>query len=247
MSAAGVMRGGDWAKMENMRATLIGLSFVAAASLPLSARAENCIARYSSAFASLEGKVWQAGTQAGAEAAVEEIFGPRPQSCEDGAYDYFLNRFEEFASAAVRKGSPKKKAEQNENSLRLAIAAVRKAPMQRSAKDAKSGQFNMRQVRAHIDPRVEEYGNTPLMQSLLGAIGNTLDPQVIAEAAPIPPGGNPNNILQIRIPLQPMPSWAIVHLYEMRDMAKNTGADPALQSKLQAIINWVEQSTQTAP
>lgn len=234
--------------MKNMRATLIGLSLFVAASLPLSARADTaCIARYSSAFASLEGKVWQAGTQAGADAAVEELFGPRPQSCEDGAYDYFLSRFEEFASLGVRRGSPKNKKDFTENLMRLAVAAIRKGPINRSAKDAKSGQFNIRQVRAHIDPRVEEYGNTPLMQSLLGAIGNTLDPQVIAEAAPIPPGGNPNNITQIRIPLQPMPSWAIVHLYEMREVAKNTSADPALQIKLQAIINWVEQTTQTSP
>lgn len=231
--------------MKNMRNTLFGLSLLVAASLPLSARADNCIARYSSAFASLEGKVLQASTQAVADAAVEELFGPRPQTCEEGAYDYFLNRFEEFASAAVRKGSPKKKAEQNENALRLAIAAVRKGPIQRTAKDSKSSQFNMRQVRAHIDPRVEEYGNTPLMQALLGAIGNAGDPQVIAEAPP--PGAGSGNVLQIKIPLQPMPSWAIVHLYEMRDIAKNTGADPTMQSKLQAIINWVEQTTQTSP
>lgn len=232
--------------MKNMRNTLFGLSLFVAASVPLSARADNCIARYSSAFASLEGKAWQAGTQAGADAAVEELFGPRPQTCEDGAYDYFLNRFEEFASSAVRKGSPKKPAaERNENLLRLAISAVRKGPIQRSAKDAKSSQFSMRQVRAHVDPRVEEYGNTPLMQSLLGAIGNALDPQVIAEAPP--PSSASGNVLQIKVPLQPMPSWGIVHLYEMRDIAKNTGADPALQSKLQAIINWVEQTTQTSP
>jgi hypothetical protein len=237
----------DWAKMKNMKATLFALSALVATTLPLSAYGETCIPRYSSAFASLEGKVYQAGTQAGADAAIEELFGPRPQTCEDGAYELFLTRYEEFASLAVRKGSPKKKAEQNENYLRLAIAAIRKGPMRINAKDAKAMQHNLKQVKSNVNARADEYGSkegpTPMMLSLLGAIGNTLEPQVITEAPPLPPGGNPNNVQQIRIPLQPMPDWAIVKLYEIRDHAKN-GDVAAVQIKLQDVINWVEQTTQ---
>lgn len=246
-----------------MRSKLSALSFLVAAGLsvgPLagsaSAAGENCAARYNSAFAAVESASASANSQPSADAQVESYFGPRPQVCEDGAYEIFLSNFERFARKAVRDGQPRKQgktvlppAAGAENALRQAIAIIRKSPVKVSAKDGKTARTSFLQVRSNINAVAEDAGLTPMMQSLQDAIASIGVPLSMTEEAPPPittttTSGYVAPVQTIKIPLQPMPAWAIVKLYEMRDQL--SGKDPAaIQSKLQDIINWVEQATAT--
>jgi hypothetical protein len=238
-----------------MRVKLLALSVLVAATLPFSASAaENCAARYTSAFASLESAVSTAGSQASADAQVEHLFGPRPGTCEDGAYEAFLSGFERFARKAVRDAQPRKQGKNvmppapgAENSLRLAIAAIRKSPVKVSPKDGKIARTSFLQVRSNINAVADDAGLTPMMQQLLDTIASVGVPPAAAEDAPphvtTGPGSAPSNVQAIRIPLQPMPTWAIIKLYEMRDHLKAQDS-AAVQIKLQDIINWIESTTQ---
>lgn len=225
-----------------------------AATVPFSASAaENCTARYTSAFAALESSVSAAASQASADAQVENLFGPRPGSCEDGAYEVFLNGFERFARKAVRDAQPRKQGKNilppaagAENSLRLAISAIRKSPVRVSPKDGKTARTSFLQVRSNINAVADDAGLTPMMQQLLDTIASVGVPPAAAEDAPPPvASGSPGagNVQAIRIPLQPMPTWAIIKLYEMRDNLKSQDT-AAVQIKLQDIINWIESTTQ---
>ncbi|MFO0576795.1 MAG: hypothetical protein U1A78_22570 [Polyangia bacterium] len=227
-----------------------------AATVPFSASAaENCTARYTTAFAALESSVSSAASQAGADAQVENLFGPRPGACEDGAYEVFLNGFERFARKAVRDAQPRRQGKNvlppaagAENSLRLAIAAIRKSPVRVSPKDGKTARTSFLQVRSNINAVADDAGLTPMMQQLLDTIASVGVPPAAAEEAPHPvasgsPGAGTGTVQAIRIPLQPMPTWAIIKLYEMRDNLKSQDT-AAVQIKLQDIINWIESTTQ---
>ena len=62
-------------------------------------------------------------TQGQADLEVQNLFGPRPDVCEAGAYKFFMDSFELFTKEAMRAKPPSR-----DKLLRLAIAMARKAP-----------------------------------------------------------------------------------------------------------------------
>lgn len=258
-----------------MRATLLGFLSLTALSfsltMPSVARAENCAAVQDGAFARLRSSTPRANTQGAADQEIETLFGPRPTKCEEGAYQRFLDNFEAFGREAIRAAQPIHAGKKitpaspaSENMLRLAISAIKKAPLQVPAKEAKAAIAAYRQTRSNLSAVVEDAGSTPAMNGLLAELQRNKAPDAANDAPPgydpatgttttttmvptttptttnpPPPPTAPNNVTAIRVPPIPLPTWAVIKLYEARDAASLKDADTA-KLKLQDIIIWME-------
>ena len=240
-----------------MKATLFGLLSLVAVTVPAGVRAENCTATYRSAFSQLNPS--SGPSQASADAEIERLFGPRPMKCEEGAYKNFLELFEAFARESIRSGQPTKRGKVTvppspaaESGLRLAIAAFRKSPIKVPGKEAKDAVSSYRQIRSNLNAVVDDAGSTPTMNQLMEAIAVVKAPIGEEDAAPtsapttVSPTATPTPAVAttqaIRIPVTPLPSWAVIKIYEARDAVKSQDM-AAIQVRLQDIINWMESST----
>ena len=240
-----------------MKATLFGLLSLVAVTVPAGVRAENCTATYRSAFSQLNPS--SGPSQASADAEIERLFGPRPMKCEEGAYKNFLELFEAFARESIRSGQPTKRGKVTvppspaaESGLRLAIAAFRKSPIKVPGKEAKDAVSSYRQIRSNLNAVVDDAGSTPTMNQLMEAIAVVRAPIGEEDAAPtsapttVSPTATPTPAVAttqaIRIPVTPLPSWAVIKIYEARDAVKSQDM-AAIQVRLQDIINWMESST----
>lgn len=239
-----------------MKATLFGLLSLVAVTVPAGVRAENCTATYRSAFSQLNPS--SGPSQGSADAEIERLFGPRPMKCEEGAYKNFLELFEAFARESIRSGQPTKRGKVTvppsaaaESGLRLAIAAFRKSPIKVPSKEAKDAVSSYRQIRSNLNAVVDDAGSTPTMNQLMEAIAVVKAPIGDEDAAPTSapttsPTATPTPAVAttqaIRIPVTPLPSWAVIKIYEARDAVKSQDI-AAIQVRLQDIINWMESST----
>ena len=240
-----------------MKATLFGLLSLVAVTVPAGVRAENCTATYRSAFSQLNPS--SGPSQGSADAEIERLFGPRPMKCEEGAYKNFLELFEAFARESIRSGQPTKRGKVTvppspaaESGLRLAIAAFRKSPIKVPGKEAKDAVSSYRQIRSNLNAVVDDAGSTPTMNQLMEAIAVVRAPIGEEDAAPtsapttVSPTATPTPAVAttqaIRIPVTPLPSWAVIKIYEARDAVKSQDM-AAIQVRLQDVINWMESST----
>lgn len=250
---------------------LLAAGLVATLTLGLSlgtAAAQNCTPVYQSAFSQLRGLEGQASTQGAADSLTSAIFRTRPAVCEEGAYRYFMDGFEQFSREAMRA-----KPTSRDKLLRLAISTIRYAPIKVPGKDFKQAGTLFRQVRSNLNATADDVGfdKTVLLTQLLEALSQVGSPQaadevpsdVITTITTIPPTGAPTTVTvpspavaptpapvpqpagvqTVKVPAQPLPPWAVIKLYEMRDHVRAQDL-ASIQIKLQDILNWVETSTQ---
>jgi hypothetical protein len=250
-----------------MKATLFSvLALVGASLVPGAAEAQNCVVHFAAGLARISGSVAKATTQPAADAEVDTTFGPRPQQCEAGAYASFLERFEDFGRTAIRAGQPRKGPKGvvipgSDNQMRLAISVFRKtSPIRVPLADSKAGVSLFKQLRSNLNAVADDAGNTPMMGLFLDSISAVGSPGPIEETVAVgqtpntgttgsvahtgstPPGG----VQQIRVPMVPLPSWAVIKLYEARDLCKPQDV-AGIQVRLQDVINWMESNGQLQP
>ncbi|HNK43709.1 MAG TPA: hypothetical protein PKL17_02935 [Pseudomonadota bacterium] len=246
-----------------MKSTLFSAcALVGAMAIPAAASAQNCAVHFAAGFGSVSGSVAKATTQPAADVLVDQAFGPRPQHCEAGAYTSFLEQFENFGRTAIRtaqptRGSKAPIAPVKENQLRLAISIVNKmSPQKVPLADSKTAPSQWRQVRSNLNAVADDAGNTPMMVQFLDAVGRISPPGPIEEVVTVgqgaPSGSSvatpgisapPGGVQQVRVPLVPLPSWAVIKLYEARDLCKPQDI-AGIQLRLQDVINWMESNTQ---
>ncbi len=247
-----------------MKATLFSiLTLVGASLIPGAAEAQNCAVHYAAAFARISGSVPKAVTQLAADQEVDAALGPRPQQCEAGAYASFLEQFEGFGRVAIRaaqsRRGPKGALQMgNENQIRLAISMFRKgSPVKVPLPDSKAGVSLFKQVRSNLNAVADDAGNTPMMLALLDAMTAVGSPSAIEEMVSVgqgpaggatPAGGTapPGGVQQVRVPPVPLPAWAVIKLYEARDLCKPQDV-AGIQVRLQDVINWMESNSQLQP
>ena len=227
------------------------------------ALAQNCYPTHSALFSRVRSLENQAMSQGSADLAVRNLAGPKNEQCEDGAYRSFMEQFKDFAASAMR--APKTS---RDKLLRLAISLIGQAPTRVSGKELKPSGSLFRQVRSDLNATADDVGfaQTPLLGQLLEVIGRVGPPTsneppppattttVVEVQQPPPTTTAPtttttttsSNNVQIRVPHEPLPPWAVIKLYEMRDNIKAQDL-AAIQIKLQDIINWMESKTSTNP
>jgi len=222
---------------------------------PTEAQAQSCMPVFATAFSRLRSLEPKASSQATADAEVMALFGPRPPACEESAYRVFMETFEAFAKEAMRATAPASR----DKLLRLAIAAVRQAPVKVPATDLDSSVRKYRQVKSNLSATADDVGfnKTPLLQQLLDVLMSLGAPTAAVATVPVPvptttpettpspstPSPTPTGgVQQIRVPTQPLPPWAVIKVYEMRDLIRAQDL-PGIQLRLQEVINWMESST----
>lgn len=157
----------------------------------------------------------------------------------------------------------------SENQLRLAIAAIKKTPLKIPANEVRVGLNAYRQVRSNLGAVVEDSGSTAAMNDLVMVMGQIRAPEAsedgppdsttttttttITTTTPTSPGPTTttttgtdpkaSNVTAIRVPTIPLPTWAIIKIYEARDAAGLKDSDTA-KNKLQDVIIWIESVTQ---
>lgn len=204
----------------------------------------------------------RAATQQGADQAVDQAFGARPAQCEAGAYASFLEQFENFTRTAIRAGQPPRGSKGvvppgRENQMRLAVAVIRKmSPLKVPLADAKAGVSLFKQMRSNLNAVADDAGTTPMMAQLLDAISQVGSPTALEETVPVGSGvagasgtaasGTHGGVHHVRVPSVPLPAWAIIKLYEARDLCKPQDV-AGIQIRLQDVINWMEANGQPSP
>lgn len=197
---------------------------------------ETCGPKYTYAFSSLPSAGPRTQGPAQASAEVQGLFGPRPDHCEAGGYQRFVEAYRDFAREAMR--APARGG--RDGLLWLAIAAAERGPLRVPAEEGRAAVTIYRQVRSDLHAIADDVGlnKTPLLQQLLDVFDRMGPPQAMPPvAAPAPP---PGSLVQtVRVPTTPLPTWAVVALYEIREALAQK--NPALaQSKIEAILKWVD-------
>lgn len=221
------------------------------------AQVTNCSAIHSAGFTRLRAAENKATTQGSADLEVRALFGPRIDLCEEGAYKAFMLSFKDFASTAMRALKTSR-----DKQLRLAISALAQAPIRVSAKEWKEATSTFRQVRSDLNATADDIGfnSTPLLGQLLETMGRigapTADQSSTPPSASVqPPSAGTGTgttapvtggVQQVRIPTEPLPPWAVIKLYELRDHIKAQD-QASSERKIQDVINWIEGKAPTSP
>lgn len=230
---------------------------VITAAEPARAQTPNCSVTHNAGFARLWSLESKATNQAAADVEVRGAFGNRVDLCEEGAYMAFMLSYKDFAGRAMRASKSSR-----DNLLRLGIAALAQAPIRVSAKEWPAAASIFRQVRSDLNATADDIGfhSTPLLAQLLDAFGRIGVPT--ADQTATPPGGSKQpassrtgtsstgaatgGVQQVRIPTEPLPPWAVIKLYELRDHIK-VKDQASSEKKIQDVINWIEGKAPTSP
>lgn len=225
--------------MSKRTSSLLLLTLSSLIGLSSSARAEHCRWRFDQSFTLLEARNLRAiergasasELQAKAEAEAEMLFGPPATMCEEGSYSLFLERFERFASAALRM-----KGTERDARLRVAAAIIRRAPdtIEAGAQPVEAARYD--QVLSNLGAIADDAGGTPVMRQLIDAIKAKGPPKVIRRSEPVPPEPHATRVY---VPTVPLPGWAVISLYEIADHAQRKEPEK-IQGKVEAILNWMK-------
>lgn len=214
---------------------LLGLGLGMAA--PTHARAAEaqpaCTVRYADAFLRLPGLGLRDLDLSRAHTEVSNLFGPRPVVCETGAYQRFIDGFRDYAREAMR--AP---VRSRDGMLRVAIATAAQGPQKVPYEEGRAAATLFRQTRSDLHATADDVGISPLMQMLLDTFERMGPPPALPPPAP----PRAENAQVVRVPTAPLPTWAVISLYEIRDHLQKRDSATA-QGKLEAILKWME----TAP
>jgi hypothetical protein len=218
---------------EGMRRWVLGGTFVLGALCPGAASAEQCALRYAESFARIGAIGLRGPSQAQAISEVNSLFGPRPDLCEPGGYRAFLTQLTDYSREALR--APVK---QRDGMIRVAIAAAQQAPVRVLFEESKAARTQYNEMRSNVHAIADDVGITPLMQQLLDTIERQGMPPSTAPPPPVaPPPGT--QAQAIRVPQVALPPWAVISLYEVRDLINQKQTDVA-RGKVEAILKWLE-------
>lgn len=259
--------------MRHAKPFLIGLLSTVLGGLalgaPAHAEAQKCRPLYEQAFSTLASRDFRlieretspADLQLKIDAEVYTMFGERPQVCEEGAYNVFLERFQRFAIEALRAPKDEKTVK-----LRAAIAAVHQSPISLDSAQAATEAAQFRPAFWTIRTAAQETGMSPIARQLLDAM-ESLGPPVAAarsaevtptlprpepapperrQTAPTPVTPPERRVERISLPTEPLPGWAVVSLYEIEELARRNDSG-AIVPKVQAILNWMKAVAPPAP
>lgn len=183
---------------------------------------------------------------------VSVAFGPRQDLCEAGAYQRFLESFLDLAREAMRAPAKGRDAQ-----VRVAIAILGQIPTRVPAEEGRAAGQAYRQVRSDMSAIAEDVKMPVAVRQLLDAFdrAGAPIPESTAQVPPlvtVPPvapppaqvqtGPNGQSVQTVRVPSSALPSWAVVNLYEARELLKNRDV-LAAKDKLELVLRWME----TAP
>ncbi len=213
---------------------LLGLLALAPARPARAQTGPECAKRYADFFVRVPsvGLGPAAADQFRVNTEVTALFGARPDVCEAGGYQRFLDGFRDYAREAMRA-----RGKQRDNLLRTAIAVLEISPQHVPEAEARSAVSAYRQVRSDLTATLADSKAGPMGQVLLDNLERVGAPS--AQPAQVVPD---SNVQTVRIPTSPLPPWVVISLYETLQAQKQHDYAVA-QGKLEVVLKWLE----TAP
>lgn len=209
---------------------LLGVSLVCAA--PGAASAQHCRLHYSEAFRLIATQSFDGQPPAAIKQKVDDLFGPRQEVCGEGGYKFFLTELGAQASAALRK-----KGSEQESRLVATREIMNRFPVQVRFSNGAVPGAGLTQLRADLGVLSTEVGKTPAISALLEALGKVAPPRTLSK--PLPQN---DDAIPIMVPQIPLPAWAIISLYEIRDHAARKES-AAITAKTSLILDWVMRAS----
>ena len=208
-----------------MRALAVAGTLCAASG---AAYGQHCRLHYAEAFQQIAVNPLTSRSPAQIKQTIEDLFGPRQEVCGENSYKYFLTELGNYASAALRK-----RGSEQEARLIATREILTRFPLRvrfSSGADPSSG---LKQLRADLNVLATEVGKKPSIQALLDALAQVKPP------APEPrPMAADDDAIPVVVPHVPLPAWAVISLYEIRDHAKRK-ENGAIINKTELILDWM--------
>jgi hypothetical protein len=235
-----------------------------------------CAGRFQSAFSEMAQKAQQAQRKDAAAVTwanneVGLLFGPPQAVCEPGAYQVFLDNYQELARQAIRASG-----KGQNNLIYLITAAAGRIPLRVPAADMRTAVPAFQQVRTVLYAVADDVKSTPQIKQLLEVFDHSGPPQADmspppplpvqlapVQVAPLPPQVTPAppqvapmpqpqgvpgpgsppplTVQQVRVPQTALPPWAVVSLYEARELMRARDTSGA-QTKLDLVLRWLESA-----
>jgi len=215
-------------------ATLVGGGLLF--TFPGAARAENCRQRYSEAFQLISTQPLAGRSPAHIKQTVDNLFGPRQVICGENGYKFFLTELEAQASVAFRK-----KGSEQEARLLATREILNRFPLQVRFNNGGDPAAGIVQLRANLAVLGKEVGVTPPIRALLDAMERQAPPQALTRAMP-----SGDDAIAVVVPKVPLPAWAIISLYEIRDHAQHQ-ENGEVVNKTNLILDWVARVNAGVP
>jgi hypothetical protein len=201
------------------------------AAAPEPAFAQHCKLRYAEAFQVISIRPLAGRSPAEIKSTVDDLFGPRQELCGEGSYKFFLSELKTYASTAFRKKGP-----EGEAMLMVTREIIGRIPVQVRFASAPAGgaaDSGLKQLRSDLGVLASEVGMTPSIQAVIDALARVTPPRAMTRPMPAD-----DDAIPVVVPRVPLPTWAVISLYEIRDHAKRK-ENGAVLNKTQLILDWM--------
>lgn len=224
-----VRRGPGARRLRGLPAVLIGLVVAgvlcAAAGTAL---AQHCRLHYAEAFQQITINNLAGRTPAEIKQQIDDLFGPRQEVCGEKSYKFFLTELGNYTSAALRK-----KGAEQEARLLAARQIMTRFPLRVRFNTGTDPASGLKQLRADLTVLGNEVGLKPPVQAVLDTLAKVNPPTSAAQPMPAD-----DDAVPIVVPKVPLPAWAVISLYEIRDHAKRK-ENGAIINKTELILEWM--------
>lgn len=195
---------------------------------PEAAYAQHCKLHYAEAFQLISIRTMAGQSAEQIKGTVDDLFGPRQELCGEKSYKFFLDELKTYASTAFRKKGP-----EGEAGLLATREILNRFPLQVRFGNGVDPNSGLKQLRSDLGVLGSEVGMSPSIQAVLDALAKVVPPKVMARPLP-----TDDDAIPVTVPRVPMPAWAIISLYEIRDHAKRK-ENGAILNKTNLILEWI--------
>lgn len=203
--------------------------------LPGAAQAQHCKMRYAEAFQIISNKTLAGQSEAQIKNTVANLFGPRQELCGEGSYRFFLSEFKTYAAMAFRKKGLEGDA------MRLAVREIiDRMPLQVRFRPGAAPDPGLAQLRSDLGVLATEVGQSPSVKAVVDALAKATPPKTLSRPLPVD-----DDAIPVVVPRVPLPAWAVISLYEIRDHAKRK-ENGAIINKTQLILDWMARINEGA-
>jgi hypothetical protein len=208
----------------------LGVTLLCAA--PGEAEAQHCKLHYAEAFRIIAAESFDGNSPATIKKRVDDLFGPRQEVCGESGYSFFLTELGVQASAALRKNGSER-----ESRLIATREIMTRFPVLVRFSPGADPSAGLNQLRSNLGVLSTSVGVTPSSKALLDALAGVVPPKNLPK--PLPKN---DDAIPVTVPQVPMPAWAIISLYEIRDHAARKDT-VAVTAKTDRILDWVVQAS----
>ena len=218
------------------RALLAAMGVSVVCALSGAANAENCKLHYADAFQLISTQRFSEHSPTAIKQTVDNLFGPRQVVCGEVGYKFFLTELGNQAAAALRQ-----KGSEQEAQLLATREIMNRFPLQVRFSHGADPRAGLNQLRSNLGVLSTEVGVTPSITALLDALGKIAPPRLAPKPLP-----KSDDAIPITVPRIPLPAWAVISLYEIRDHAARKESE-AITTKSNLILDWVSRAGPGVP